>query len=104
MTNKNARDKLQTAIESLADNDDVWTKDDLASSRVKFIGLGHSAAIAHERKLCGRPKAKDKKILVSIRLPQSVVTQLRESGSGWQTRASEFIVDGVRSGKLESSL
>jgi len=104
MTNKRATDELRAAIETLPDNDDVWTEDDLTGGRVKFIGSGHSAAIAHERKTGGRPKAKDKKILVSIRLPQSVVAQLRASGSGWQTRASELIVDGVKSGKLEPSL
>jgi uncharacterized protein (DUF4415 family) len=101
MTKKHTEYELRAAIEALPDNDDVWSEDDLKSGRVKFIGSGHSAAVKHERNFGGRPKATDKKILVSLRLPQSIVAELRASGSGWQTRASEFIVDSVKSGKLE---
>jgi len=104
MNENHEKDRLQEAIEALPDNDDVWTEDDLATGRVEFLGSGQSTVTAHERNLGGRPKAEDRKVLVSIRLPQSVVSQLRASGFGWQTRVGELIADGLKSGKLESRL
>jgi len=51
----------------------------------------------------GRPKAGDPKQLVTIRLPVSILATLRSTGRGWQTRASEYLVKGVRRGALSVS-
>lgn len=37
----------------------------------------------------GRPRAKDPRMLVSIRLPQSVLAAWKATGPGWQTRMAE---------------
>lgn len=42
------------------------------------------------RKLLGRPKSENKKLLVSIRYSPEVVAYFKSTGAGWQAR-----VDGV---------
>jgi uncharacterized protein (DUF4415 family) len=39
----------------------------------------------------GRPRAKDPRKLVSIRLPVSVLASWKASGPGWQTRAARVL-------------
>lgn len=39
----------------------------------------------------GRPLAKDPRKQVTIRLPESVLTRWRASGSGWQTRMAAVL-------------
>jgi uncharacterized protein (DUF4415 family) len=48
----------------------------------------------------GRPKAEDPKVSISIRIPLSKAAKLRETGPGWQTRTSDFIVAGIDRGIL----
>ena len=48
----------------------------------------------------GRPKVADPKVSISIRIPLSRAEELRASGRGWQTRASDYIVKGIDTGKL----
>jgi len=48
----------------------------------------------------GRPKAEDPKVSISIRIPSSKAAKLRKTGPGWQTRTSNFIVDGIDRGVL----
>jgi uncharacterized protein (DUF4415 family) len=48
----------------------------------------------------GRPKSNDKKVVVSFRMPNSDVEKLRSMGKGWQTKASEYLVQGIRLGKI----
>jgi len=48
----------------------------------------------------GRPKAVDKKVVVSFRIPSSDVEKLRAMGKGWQTKASDYLVQGIRHGDL----
>ncbi|MDR1361570.1 MAG: BrnA antitoxin family protein [Rickettsiales bacterium] len=46
----------------------------------------------------GRPKSDDPKVSISIRVPLSVEKKLRGLGRGWQTKTSDYISRGVRSG------
>jgi len=46
----------------------------------------------------GRPRAEDPRVNVSIRIPKSYATKLRESGPGWQTRMGDFLTRGVDRG------
>ena len=48
----------------------------------------------------GRPKVEDPKVSISIRIPLSKAAKLRETGPGWQTRTSDFVVDGIDRGIL----
>jgi len=48
----------------------------------------------------GRPKVEDPKVSISIRIPLSKAEKLRKTGPGWQTRTSDFIVDGIERGVL----
>jgi len=48
----------------------------------------------------GHPKTEDPKVSISIRIPLSKAAKLRETGPGWQTRTSDFVVDGIDRGIL----
>ena len=48
----------------------------------------------------GRPRIEDKKVHVSIRLPESIVTAFRTEAA-YTTKLSEYIMDGINSGKLK---
>jgi uncharacterized protein (DUF4415 family) len=37
----------------------------------------------------GRPLAKDPRKLISIRLPESIISRWKATGPGWQTRMAE---------------
>ena len=39
----------------------------------------------------GRPKLENPRKLLSLRLPQSVITSWKSSGPGWQTRMAEVL-------------
>jgi len=43
----------------------------------------------------GRPKAEDPRVNISIRIPLSYASIMRNTGAGWQTRMGEFIIDGI---------
>jgi uncharacterized protein (DUF4415 family) len=45
----------------------------------------------------GRPAGTGTKELVSLRIDRDVLSQLRASGRGWQTRANDILRDAVRS-------
>lgn len=49
------------------------------------------------RALRGRPKAKSKKQLVSIRYSPEVVEYFKSTGEGWQTRMDEALKEWVES-------
>ena len=50
--------------------------------------------------LNGRPRKEDKKVHVSIRLPESVVKAFRTEPA-YTTKLSDYIMDGINSGKLK---
>ena len=43
-------------------------------------------------------KSKNSKIDISIKIPSSYATALRSTGRGWQTRAGEYLVNGIKRG------
>jgi uncharacterized protein (DUF4415 family) len=75
------------------------TKEDERTGRVKNIGRGF-AVLKQYINRNGRPKVEDPKVSISIRIPLSKAACLRETGPGWQTRTSEFVVEGINQGKL----
>ena len=48
----------------------------------------------------GRPKSADPRVSVSVRLPQSYVEKMRQTGPGWQTRLGNYIVKNITAGLL----
>jgi len=75
------------------------TDEDITTGRVKRIGRGFAAFKEYINR-DGRPPATDKKVVVSIRLPNSDAEKLRAMGKGWQTRVCDYIVQGIRQGKI----
>jgi uncharacterized protein (DUF4415 family) len=70
-----------------------WTDDDFA--RAKPLSAFPELEKALTRR--GRPTvpAAQRKQLVSLRLSPEVLTTLRASGAGWQTRADELLRKGL---------
>jgi uncharacterized protein (DUF4415 family) len=75
------------------------TEEDELAGRVKNIGRGF-AVLKQYINRNGRPKVEDPKVSISIRIPLSKAVWLRETGPGWQTRTSDFVVEGINQGKL----
>jgi len=75
------------------------TDDDMATGRVKHIGRGF-AAFKENINRKGRPNVKEKKVVVSIRIPGSDVEKLRAMGRGWQTKVGNYLIQGIRHGKI----
>ncbi len=44
----------------------------------------------------GRPKSKQRKVLLSIRYSQEVVNYFRATGAGWQSRMDEALKEWMR--------
>jgi len=65
----------------------------------KSVAHGFAAFKEHINRH-GRPKAEDPKVSISIRIPLSKAAGLRATGPGWQTRISDFIVEGYDRGEL----
>jgi hypothetical protein len=63
----------------------------------RSIGRGFAAFKEHINRN-GRPKADDPKRMVNIRLPESILTRLRSTGRGWQTRLGDYLAIGVKKG------
>ncbi|MEI6730463.1 MAG: BrnA antitoxin family protein [Pseudomonadota bacterium] len=62
-------------------------------------GLPESARAA-VLNLRGRPKAKSKKISLSLRLDEKVYTFLKSSGKGWQTRINSYLLSAIEHGQI----
>jgi uncharacterized protein (DUF4415 family) len=75
------------------------TDEDMAAGKVKRIGRGF-AAFKENINRSGRPTVAEKKVVVSIRLPSSDAEKLRTMGKGWQTKVGNYLVHGIRQGKL----
>ena len=78
------------------------TDEDIATGRVKNIGRGFAVCKEHINRN-GRPPVEDKKIVVSLRLPSSDVEKLRAIGKGWQTKACDYLIQGIRHGEITNS-
>jgi len=60
----------------------------------------HAARMAELRKKPGRPPLPSPKKLTAIRLDEDVITHLRASGRGWQTRINQILREAVESGRI----
>ena len=65
----------------------------------KSIARGFAAFKEHINRQ-GRPRAEDPKVSISIRIPLSKAAGLRATGPGWQTRISDFVIQGFDRGEF----
>ena len=65
----------------------------------KMIARGFASFKEHINRK-GRPKVKDPKVSVSIRIPLSVADNLRATGPGWQSRMSDYLLKGIKKGDI----
>ena len=79
------------------------TDEDMATGRVKRVGRGFAAFKEYINR-DGRPPVTDKKVVVSIRLPSSDAEKLRAMGKGWQTRVCDYLIKGIRQGKIANEI
>ena len=95
-------EKIRELAKTVPSFPDETTDEDYETGRVKRIGRGFAAFKEYINRE-GRPQVADKKVVVSIRLPSSDVEKLRALGKGWQTRVGDYLIHGIRNGKLAKS-
>ena len=89
------KDKRRTQLDTAPE----FTLEEIGVKPGPVVARGFAAFKEYINKN-GRPKVEDPKVSISIRIPLSCATALRATGKGWQTRTSEFVVDGINDGKL----
>ena len=93
--------ELREGVSKLAYGNDDWTEGDFESGDVRLLGTGHGAAMEHFRRVGGRPKVKDKKVLLTLRMTESKLTAFKErTGRGWQTKLRDYVEQAISSGVL----
>jgi uncharacterized protein (DUF4415 family) len=88
--------ELRAKYDAVPEYDDGfadWVKD----NGIKPVARGFAAFKEYINKK-GRPASEDPKDLVSIRLQVSVLTHLRATGRGWQTRLGDYVARGIKRG------
>jgi hypothetical protein len=79
---------------------DPITDEDVATGRVKLIGRGFAACKEYINRN-GRPKSAEKKVTVTLRLPEHVVAGLRTT-KGYSRLLSDYVMAGINSGALST--
>jgi uncharacterized protein (DUF4415 family) len=86
------RSKIQSQLDTAPEFDELPFEG-------KRIGRGFASFKEYINRN-GRPRTEDPKVSISIRIPLSKAAKLRDTGPGWQTRTSNFVVDGIDRGIL----
>jgi len=89
---KKNKTKIQAQLDAAPESDEIPFEG-------KRVGRGFASFKEYINRQ-GRPKVKDPKVSISIRIPMSKAAKLRETGPGWQTRTSDFVVEGIDRGIL----
>ena len=88
--------ELQECASQLPYGKDDWTEDDFKSGRVYLLGTGHDEAMKNLKKLGGRPRVEDKKVLVTLRMTESKLKAFKaRTGRGWQTKLRNYIEHAI---------
>ena len=103
MTRAAARAKAHEALAAMTDKEDEAITDaaladpdarPLDEERLARMRPASDADAADiQRRLRGRPRLKNTKRLVSLRLDPDVVERFRATGPGWQSRINEVLRD-----------
>ena len=83
-----------------------WTARDFAKAKPASSVLGQifSPAVATEMlKSRGRPRVAEPRVRVNMRIDQHVLSALRSSGRGWQTRVHAVLSEAVAAGKFRAT-
>ena len=98
---KFSESELLAGVSNLPYGKDDWTKEDIKSGRVRLLGTGHEAAVGHFKKLGGRPRVEDKKVLLTLRMTESKLKTFKaKAGRGWQTKLRNYVEQAMSSGLL----
>ncbi|MGM4919538.1 BrnA antitoxin family protein [Tardiphaga sp. 813_E8_N1_3] len=81
------------------DDNPEWTAADFAASRP--AEELPPDILAQFKNKPGRPRTENPKIPVKLRLDDDVVTALRATGPGWQTRINDMLKSRIKRGKIE---
>jgi hypothetical protein len=97
------REWTPAKIAELKSSDFAFDKSDIADAdmtvgKVKRVGRGF-AAFRENINLYGRPRAERKKTVVTICLPNDLVSDMRRS-RGYSRVISDYVMDGISRGKL----
>ncbi|MGM5025101.1 BrnA antitoxin family protein [Tardiphaga sp. 862_B3_N4_1] len=84
------------------DDNPEWTAADFAASRP--AEELPPDILAQFKNKPGRPRVENPKVPVKIRLDDDVVTALRATGPGWQTRINDMLKSRIKRGKIEFAL
>ena len=76
---------------SASDPDAPEATDEQISEAKPFIEAFPALADKMRKNVGGRPRSANPKVPVSIRLDQEVVTKLKATGPGWQSRVNEML-------------
>jgi uncharacterized protein (DUF4415 family) len=93
-------EKIRAVLDNAPSFPDDITDEDVATGRVKFIGRGFAAYKEHINRN-GRPKSAEKKVTVTLRLPEHVVAGLRAT-KGYSRLLSDYVMAGINSGALST--
>jgi uncharacterized protein (DUF4415 family) len=83
---------------SIRDDNPDWTKKDFAKSRP--AEELPPEILSQFKNKPGRPKLENPKEPVKLRLDSDVVTALRATGPGWQTRINDMLRANLKGGKI----
>jgi uncharacterized protein (DUF4415 family) len=83
---------------SIHDDNPDWTRKDVAKSRP--AAELPPEILSQFKNKPGRPKLENPKQPVKLRLDSDVVTALRATGPGWQTRINEMLRANLKGGKI----
>jgi len=92
-------EKLRALAATTPSFPDETTDEDRATGRVRPTGGRGFAAYKEYINRNGRPKSDVKTAIVTLRLPESIVANLR-SKKGYSRILSDYIVSGISSGAL----
>ena len=93
------RNKVPANIQKMLDAAPTFTEEEVGVKPGRVVARGFAAHMEHINRT-GRPKVDDPRIVVSLRLPESYVKKMRDTGRGWQTRLGDYIVKHITAGVL----
>lgn len=78
-------------LEEVLDNPE-WTKDDIAKAK-PFAEMFPELAASYRR--ARGPQKSPTKAAVSLRLDRRIIDHFRATGSGWQTRINDVLLEAI---------
>jgi hypothetical protein len=94
-------EKLRAVLDNAPSFPDETTDEDIATGRVRPTGGRGFAAYKEYINRNGRPKSAEKKVTVTLRLPEHIVAGLRAT-KGYSRLLSDYVMAGINSGALST--